>query len=685
MARNGTLVLDSIVKIRAFSNGEGVLEQSSGQYVHVGNFDDEIYPDIVSTVEQPNGSIGVRNKDLYNYYIDNKLVDANGPFESGRPIVSTEKVFIQELGVQNLAKYGRPCEKAMIEEWGKKQQIEYKTLVIDVVIDGDVIIGSTRVAIVGNFLESTGYTEQEERISEKTVESDKDNPLCPSPKKSIFYANDQDWGIVPLNTGVVKQVVLENRGDTNLVVSEYKPTSDKNFTILNLNVPIQIQPSSSISFDVQYNPLDEAETTHKLTVYYSVIEDGDPNKPVSIEKMISTLIGTGDKRDVIDDVIDDFGGSVLLTDDNGTYVNKNISKIVDKSVPIEKWKTLGLWGCVGERMYQFYTGSHGTTNDAHYLSVYSKEYNGGNENHQFDISFGHKTGLGSKLVVNNVDTKPSRTMYKKYLIECYEPAANTSKERPTKFKFKNDVNGDYVYFIQIDRDRFKHMLDPGNFELCLCPLSSSTNQLINTGSNVKVDQTNSTIYTLIDESWDAKQAQSDSRNLKDWYYIVSGSKRDGVYSEEEDNAWGVVFPSTGLIVLDGAVLDQSCSFNTVTASIDGQNVQKLFLSISGSSSTTLARNYSGSFFARSAERSVVETYFCRINGHEFNYSNNPTYVSGSGNKVKYEYFGTNPTSYITSIGLYNKKGDLLAVGKLKKPIVKNEHKSYVFQVRVRLS
>jgi hypothetical protein len=526
------------------------------------------------------------------------------------------------------------------------------------------------------------YIEIEERLVDGSELPD-NNPLCV--KKSIFYASDQNWGVVPLNTNSVKEITLENRGETRLVVNSFSPNGDKNFTIQDLNTPIEILPNNSFSFNVQYNPLDESETTHTLIIRYEVFEDGNSTKPVVGEKLVSYLAGTGDKRDLIDDVIDDLDDSVLTDDDNGTYVTKTLSRIVDKSSPIERWKTEGLWKCAGEKLDQYFTTSNGTINDSHYIPVYNKVKDTPNSFHQFDISFGHRTGLGSKLVVDGMDIKPSRTMYRKYLVECYEPEANTSKLRPTKFKFKNGVNGDYAYFIQMDRERFKDMLDPGNFELCLSPLSSSSNQLINTGSNVQVDQTSTTIFTLIDESWDAKQEQTDRRNLKDWYYVVSGSKRDGVYSEESDNAWGVVFPRLGLIVLDGVVLDQSCSFNTVTASIDGQNSQKLFLSISGSSSTTTGRSFSGSFFARSAEKTLTETYFCRIRQNEFNYSNNPTYVSGSDNKLKYDYFITNPKSYITSIGLYNKKGTLLAVGKLKRPILKDDNKSYTFQVRVRLN
>jgi hypothetical protein len=680
------IILDSLDKIQKFSSNEEPYRREPSLLLPQTTINSES-PSFYETFTRKDGGYSgqVRIIDLYDVIVNNNISYSEFDIDS-RVEISNEPRLIETIR-KNASEFGGdPCFSVEVERWGKTKQTFYPKIVIQVLISSSGLINRIRRSYIKDNDRTFGteieYIEIEERLVDGSELPD-NNPLCV--KKSIFYASDQNWGVVPLNTNSVKEITLENRGETRLVVNSVSPVGNKFFAISDFNPPFEILPNNSFSFNVQYNPLDESETTHTLIIRYEVFEDGNSTKPVVGEKLVSYLAGTGDKRDIIDDVIDDLDDSVLTDDDNGTYVTKTLSRIVDKSSPIERWNTEGLWKCAGEKLDQYFTASNGIINDSHYIPVYNKVKDTPNSFHQFDISFGHRTGLGSKLVVDGMDIKPSRTMYRKYLVECYEPEANTSKLRPTKFKFKNGVNGDYAYFIQMDRERFKDMLDPGNFELCLSPLSSSSNQLINTGSNVQVDQTSTTIFTLIDESWDAKQEQTDRRNLKDWYYVVSGSKRDGVYSEESDNAWGVVFPRLGLIVLDGVVLDQSCSFNTVTASIDGQNSQKLFLSISGSSSTTTGRSFSGSFFARSAEKTLTETYFCRIRQNEFNYSNNPTYVSGSDNKLKYDYFITNPKSYITSIGLYNKKGTLLAVGKLKRPILKDDNKSYTFQVRVRLN
>ena len=90
---------------------------------------------------------------------------------------------------------------------------------------------------------------------------------------------------------------------------------------------------------------------------------------------------------------------------------------------------------------------------------------------------------------------------------------------------------------------------------------------------------------------------------------------------------------------------------------------------------------------------VVESvYFLYIGNDEFNYTNNPScfeygmYDINSnlyGNKFRYESFRANPVTYITSIGLYNDYGEMLAVAKLNYPLKKDFSKSYLFKIKIK--
>jgi len=74
-------------------------------------------------------------------------------------------------------------------------------------------------------------------------------------------------------------------------------------------------------------------------------------------------------------------------------------------------------------------------------------------------------------------------------------------------------------------------------------------------------------------------------------------------------------------------------------------------------------------------------YFCRAHHNEFNYSTNPTYLTGSKIRVKTNATDT-PVSYITTIGLYNDNNELMAVSKLSEPLKKTPDVEFTLRVRL---
>jgi len=63
-------------------------------------------------------------------------------------------------------------------------------------------------------------------------------------------------------------------------------------------------------------------------------------------------------------------------------------------------------------------------------------------------------------------------------------------------------------------------------------------------------------------------------------------------------------------------------------------------------------------------------YKCTIRQNEFNFSQNPTLISGSSNSGKLYDFATGSyfDPYVTTVGLYNNNQELLAVAKLAQPL-----------------
>jgi len=109
-----------------------------------------------------------------------------------------------------------------------------------------------------------------------------------------------------------------------------------------------------------------------------------------------------------------------------------------------------------------------------------------------------------------------------------------------------------------------------------------------------------------------------------------------------------------------------------SAESNDYNHRKLFTSIK-----------SGSYFAgRREERKRSSTFFCRIPHQKFNYSQNPSFSTGSNARLFHSSFIQEPTTYITTVGLYNDNNELLAVAKLSQPFKKNPNTEALIKVKL---
>jgi hypothetical protein len=107
---------------------------------------------------------------------------------------------------------------------------------------------------------------------------------------------------------------------------------------------------------------------------------------------------------------------------------------------------------------------------------------------------------------------------------------------------------------------------------------------------------------------------------------------------------------------------------------------------SGSASGSLklfdALNKGADFQARRTENVSTSHYFVRANNREFNFSNNPTFVTGSVGAFVNSSFERDPKVYITTVGLYDDANELLAVAKTSKPIEKSFDKEIAIKVKL---
>lgn len=310
--------------------------------------------------------------------------------------------------------------------------------------------------------------------------------------------------------------------------------------------------------------------------------------------------------------------------------------------------TKGLWSNNVGTLTTFFTSSTETaTQKTYYYEVFQSASTSETAAPQFSVAYGHINGSGSAESGTSYGDYPTKAIYSQYRQLLLEP-------NDSKFTF-NGTDSNHIYVININRARMRERIDEGNFELSLAALTGSTNPVVSASrSPIK----------LIDDSTLNTATVNSAGKV---YNLVSGTIADGVYNSSAPHYYGLFYPQHGIAVLNADTLNLSASFSTnVSSNTAGDNAFRIFTSISGAAS-----NFSLGFKARSAEQVKSTYYFVRVKNLEYNYSNNPSYVTGSEGELAQATFVTDPKVYITSVGLYNDRQELLAVAKLSKPLMKS--------------
>jgi len=331
--------------------------------------------------------------------------------------------------------------------------------------------------------------------------------------------------------------------------------------------------------------------------------------------------------------------------------------------------TTGLFSGNAATMSVMYTSSLQTDSSKNY---YYEAWNGTSTSSepQFSIAYGNRLGSGSSAA-GTLNDSPSRAIYSQYRLLLLEPGDTT---------FTTGLGDtDSIFALNFNRARIKDKLDPGNWQLTIGELNGdAVANNVHTGSNVKINTSSPKFFNLIDDSGQTQETNLTSAGRV--FNIVSGSITSGIYNSTNPVYFGLCYPDMGILILDGNMLNASASFNIVSGSnIAGDNAWKLFTSISGSMSNNSV-NYA--MQARNAETVTSTHYFVRVKNAEYNFSNNPSFVTGSVGEFAQPTFIGDPKVYITTIGLYNDRQELLAVAKLSQPVQKSFSKEALIKVKL---
>lgn len=202
------------------------------------------------------------------------------------------------------------------------------------------------------------------------------------------------------------------------------------------------------------------------------------------------------------------------------------------------------------------------------------------------------------------------------------------------FVFNTNTGSAEIVAMAFKRTLYKERLDPGNWAVQL--------------------YSGSTTMSFTDDS-DAATSTQTAVGAR--YNIISGTIGS---SYDTTSYWGYAYPDLGILVFDGTRLAGSAGYSSSLAFFNNLDTVQ----------------------ARSEQRLKDMNFFCRVHNKEFNYSNSPSFVTGSAGEYRFSDFKVTPHAFITTIGLYNDANELLAIARTSKPVEKTFEKEAIFRVRL---
>jgi hypothetical protein len=324
--------------------------------------------------------------------------------------------------------------------------------------------------------------------------------------------------------------------------------------------------------------------------------------------------------------------------------------------------TSTLWSSGATTLTSYFTSSTSIANNA-YLPVYWRNPSiHSSDSSQFSISYGHISGTGSAPINSSViGLSPTRITYGQF-----RTLVNGDENTPFNFGAGNTTSPD-VFIINVNRANYKEKLFLGTFNLSI---SGST----------RIDLTNNSnqVTTL---------TYSDAGRVFD---IVSGSNGTATTSIPASSSaagytvsgsYGKYLPDVGLILLNPRALALSTSFGGIQLTLPTSNTSANLGNINEALFNAMNLAGNGGFSLNSEETITSDYIFVRIKNNDFNYTTNPSMISGSGD-FYYPTLVNNPRTYITTVGMYNNNNELLAVAKLSTPLAKDFTKEALVRVKL---
>jgi hypothetical protein len=384
---------------------------------------------------------------------------------------------------------------------------------------------------------------------------------------------------------------------------------------------------------------------------------GTPVDTSELVRIVNQFLGTGEQI-----------SSDITSISNGIYKKFGaIDKVTNRTEIV----TSGIWsgdtGSLDVKANYTSSAQVASVSGKYYLDVYNMQTSSEAAEVQFSIAYGDSFGYGAPTLTQNDDstlpTKATYNQYKNVLLDSADPYFSIYTGSTA-----GGTDMTSFYAINVNRARYKERLDPGNISI---ELSGSVRTI-----------------TLIDDSGGTDENVTTAGRV---YNIVSGSLNIGSaltasissYTAPNGQGFGLFYPDMGIILLNPNALASAvdpklaAANNSITSTYHQNNGNN-----SGSVALLMAISGGMDFQVRRTENVSTSHYFVRANNREFNFSNNPTFVTGSVGQFVNSSFERDPHVYITTVGLYDDSNELLAVAKTSKPIEKSFDKEVAIKVKL---
>ena len=316
------------------------------------------------------------------------------------------------------------------------------------------------------------------------------------------------------------------------------------------------------------------------------------------------------------------------------------------------------WSGQVTTLTSFVTASSQATVNRYYYDIYQTASNATGAAVQFSLAYGNRKGSGSQNITNTEDGKsPSSTIYGQY-------RTLVNGDENTDFTF-GDITPNSVFVISVNRGRYKEKLLPGTFNLRLTSGSTTLNLTDNSEVLSTVSYTDSgRVYDIVSGSNGTPYTTLNALG----YSFNSGS-------------YGKFLPDVGVIVLNAEAL-KAPALNGGLAMTTINETSATVLTSSPNLSAFYDIVKAGASFALQSEETITSNYiFVRVRNSEYNYSTNPSNITGSG-ELRYNVMINTPQAYVTTVGLYNDNNDLLGVAKLSRPLLKDFTKEALIRIKL---